>query len=133
MANSFLSLAGHLVFFVPYRLTDWIATRPGIRIERQSTWKLLGGAVLYIGWIALLSVAVGIACGPKWGVASAVGLPLLALATQFVRDRWRQARTQARRYLLLRKKGRVRERLLEQRARLAQSLDELRRSVGDAR
>jgi len=123
-----ISAVGHMVFFVPYRLTDWIATRPRIRIERQSTWKLLGGAVLYTGWIALLSLTSVLALGPKWGVVCAVSLPLLALATQFVRDRWRQARTQARRYLLLRRKGRVRETLLEQRAHLARALDDLRRS-----
>ena len=126
-----IAAAGHVVFFLPYRLTDLIATRPGIRIERQSTWKLLGGVVLYLAWIALLSAAAALVLGPKWGIACAVGLPVLALITQFVRDRWYQARTQARRYLLLRRKGRVRERLLAQRARLAATLDELRRSARD--
>lgn len=124
-----ISAAGHLIFFLPYQLTDWIATRPQIRIERQSTWKLLGGAVLYLGWIALLSLAVGIAFGPAWAIGAAIGLPLLALATQLVRDRWRAARVQAYRYLLLRRKGRVRETLLEQRSQLAQALDALRRDV----
>ena len=122
-----ISAAGHVVFFIPYRLTDWIATRPQIRIERQSTWKLLGGTVLYVGWIALLSLAAGILLGPKWAIATAVCLPILAIATQIVRDRWSQARKQARRYLLLRRKGQVRERLLEQRGSLARSLEELRR------
>jgi 1-acyl-sn-glycerol-3-phosphate acyltransferase len=124
-----IAAAGIIVFFIPYRLTDWIATRPRIRLERQSTWKLLGGAVLYLAWITLLSIGATFALGPRWGVVCALGLPALAVATQFVRDRWRQARTQARRYLLLRRKGRVRERLLEQRATLARSLEELRRFV----
>jgi 1-acyl-sn-glycerol-3-phosphate acyltransferase len=122
-----IAAAGHVIFFLPYRLTDWISTRPQIRLERQSTWKLLGGAVLYVGWIALLSLAAGIALGPKWGLACAAALPLLAIVTQLVRDHWRAARVQARRYLLLRRKGRVRERLLEQRAGLARALDQLRR------
>ncbi|MCL7958609.1 MAG: 1-acyl-sn-glycerol-3-phosphate acyltransferase [marine benthic group bacterium] len=124
-----ISAVGHVVFFIPYRLTDWIATRPQIRLERQSTWKLLGGAVLHISWIALISLAVGILIGPRWAVFTAVCLPLLAIATQVVRDRWRQARKQARRYMLLRRKGRVRERLVEQRGRLARSLEELRRAA----
>jgi ABC-type multidrug transport system fused ATPase/permease subunit len=118
-----------VVFFIPYQLTDWIATRPQIRLERQSTWKLLGGAVLYGAWIALIATVVAIFLGPKWAIATAVCLPILATATQIVRDRWRQARKQARRYLLLRRKGRVRERLLEQRRSLARSLEELRRSA----
>ena len=123
-----ISAAGHVVFFIPYQLTDWIATRPQIRLERQSTWKLLGGAVLYIAWICLIAMAVAILLGPKWAIWTAVCLPILAIATQLVRDRWRQARKQARRYVFLRRKGRLRERLLEQRARLARSLEELRRS-----
>ncbi|MEK6254760.1 MAG: hypothetical protein N2B05_08710, partial [Gemmatimonadales bacterium] len=94
-----------------------------------STWKLLGGTVLYVGWIVLISTAVGIFLGPKWAIATAVCLPILAIATQIVRDRWSQARKQARRYLLLRRKGRVRERLLEQRGTLARSLEDLRRSA----
>lgn len=124
-----ISAAGHVVFFIPYQLTDWIATRPQIRLERQSTWKILGGAVLYIAWMALIAIAVAIFLGPKWAIAIAVCLPILAIATQVVRDRWRQARKQARRYMLLRQKGRLRERLLEQRASLARSLEELRRSA----
>lgn len=128
-----VAAAGLIVFFLPYRITDWVATRPQIRLERQSTWKLLGGAVLYTGWILLLSVITALAIGPKWAIASAVGLPVLALATQFVRDRWWRARTQARKYLLLRRKGRIRERLLEQRARLARSMEQLRRGAAAVR
>jgi 1-acyl-sn-glycerol-3-phosphate acyltransferase len=124
-----ISAAGHVVFFIPYRSTDWIATRPHIRLERQSTWKLLGGAVLYLAWIALLSLAAGIVFGARWAIATAICLPILAVATQIVRDRWRQARVQARRYLLLRRKGQLRERLLEERGRLARALEGLRQSA----
>jgi len=127
-----ISAAGHVVFFVPYRLTDWVATRPRIRIERQSAWKLLGGAALYGAWIAVLAVAAGITFGPKWGIAGAIGLPVLALVAGFVRERWRDARAQARRYMLLQRKGRVRERLLQQRARLARDLDDLRKEIGES-
>jgi len=124
-----IAVAGHVVFFLPYQLTDWISTRPQIRLERQSTWKLLGGAVVYLGWIALLSLVAGIALGPRWAIAAAVGLPALAIVTQFVRDHWRAARVQARRYLVLRREGRVRERLLQRRAQLARALEELRREA----
>lgn len=127
-----IAASGYVLFFLPYRFTDWIATRPHVPVERQSTWKLLGGAVVYLLWIVLLSVAAGLWGGLAWGLAVAIALPLIALATQLVRDRWRRAMTQARRYLVLRRRGSLRERLLERRARLARSLEELRKfSVAD--
>jgi len=126
-----IAAAGHALFFVPYQLTRWISTRPSIPIERQSTWKLLGGAALYLSWVVLLSAAAGLWRGAAWGLAAAVALPTIALLTLIVRDRWGRAVSQARRYLVLRRRGQLRERLLRKRARLARSLEELRRS--DAR
>jgi len=124
-----ISAAGHVVFFAPYQLTDWLATRPQIRKERQSTWKILGGALIYLAWIALLSIAAGWWFGLRVGVAAALGLPFLALLTQLVRDRWRDARAQAHRFMLLQRKGHVREQLLARRRKLAEALSRLRDDV----
>jgi 1-acyl-sn-glycerol-3-phosphate acyltransferase len=127
-----IAAAGAVVFFLPYRLTDWLAMRPHIRHDRRSTWKLLGGAAIYLTWIALLSVAATWFWGPRIAVGVAVGLPILALITQGVRDRWSDSVTQARRYVLLRRKGSVREKLLRQRHDLGRKLDALRGDVRDA-
>ncbi len=121
-----LAAAGHVVFFVPYQATGWIATRPRVSVERRSSWKLLAGAALYLTWIALISVAAGLLLSTGWGVAALIGLPGLALVTQFVRERWREARAQAHRVRLLRRTGDVRERLLAKRRSLARELDGLR-------
>jgi hypothetical protein len=124
-----IAAAGYLVFFLPYRLIDWIATRPGIPVERQSTWKLLGGTAVYLLWILLWSLVALIGAGPFWAIVTAAGLPVLAIATQIVRDRWRRSMVQARRFLVLRRSGGLRERLLAQRAHLGRTLESLRRSA----
>jgi hypothetical protein len=124
-----ISALGHVVFLLPYLLTDWLATRPGIPVERQSTWKLLGGGAVYLLWNLLLSGIAAWWLGPVWGIGTVIALPLLAVATQVVRDRWKRSVAQARRYIVLRREGAVRERLLEQRRRLGRALEELRESV----
>lgn len=121
-----IAAAGTVAFFLPYRLTDRIATRPRVDIERQSSWKLLAGAAVYLCWIGLLALAAAYLVGPAWGVGALAVLPPLALATQLVRERWRESVDQARRYVMLRRTGDLRERLLARRRSLAGELDRLR-------
>jgi glycerol-3-phosphate O-acyltransferase/dihydroxyacetone phosphate acyltransferase len=123
-----VALVGSVVFFVPYFATDWTARRPGLPPDIRSARKFLGGGVLYILWCALLSVVVVWAFGIPAGIAAAVSLPLLALLTLVVRERWRDARREVRQYLVLRRSGDVREQLLDRRRELAGLLESLRRS-----
>lgn len=127
-----VAAAGHVIFLAPYQAVDRLATRPGVRDDVRSTWKLLGGAALYLGWCVLLALAAGASFGVRAGLAAAVGLPVLALVTLAVRERWRDSREALRRYLVLRRSGAVRQRLLARRDELGIELDALRREfVGD--
>ncbi|MFO7586942.1 MAG: lysophospholipid acyltransferase family protein [Gemmatimonadota bacterium] len=127
-----IAAAGHVVFFVPYQAVDRVAMRPGVPDDVRSTWKLLGGAALYLGWCVMLALAVGAWLGVRAGLAAVVGLPVLALVTLAVRERWRDSREALRRYLVLRRSGAVRQRLLARREELGIELEALRREfVGD--
>lgn len=120
---------GHLAFAVPYRLTDLLARRSSVDEDVRSTVKLLGGSVVYLVWI--LGSAAGVAwwAGAWAGVAAALGLVPLGLATLGVRERWAEAKADARRYLQLRDRAALRRRLLERRRELAGRLEDLRREV----
>lgn len=122
-----LAAAGAVLFVVPYRLTDWIARQPGLTPDVRSTWKILAGALVYTSWVALLAVAAGLLFGAPIGVATLVGLPLLALVTAGVRDTWVDARLDVRRYRALRAGAEPLERLREHRRVLAESLEVMRR------
>ena len=124
-----LAVAGHVVFFLPYRLTDRVAMRPGVPEDVRSTWKLLGGAAIYLAWCGLLAVAAGLGFGLRAGVLAALGLPLLSLVTLWVRERWRDARETVRRGRTLRRSGALRTRLLDRRRELAVELEALRRKA----
>ena len=122
-----LASVGHVLFFIPYQLTDWISRRPGISRDIRSARKLLGGGALYLVWCAVLSFLVGWLFGLPGGIAAAVTLPLLAVITLAVRERWRDAKRDFRRYFVLRRTGDVRGQLLERRRELARELERLRR------
>ncbi len=122
-----IAFVGHLLFLVPYQLTDWFCRRPGLPRDIRSARKLLGGGALYLLWCALLTLFAWWLFGIPAGVAAAVTLPLIALITIAVRERWRDAQREVRRYFLLRRSGDVRSQLMEQRRNLAMQLDDLRR------
>lgn len=127
LAGAPIAFIGHALFLVPYQLTAWFSRRPGIPRDIRSARKLLGGGALYLIWCAWLSLLAGWLFGIPAGIAAAVTLPLLAVITLAVRERWRDAKRDARRYLVLRRTGDVRGRLLERRRQLASDLERLRR------
>jgi 1-acyl-sn-glycerol-3-phosphate acyltransferase len=127
LAGAPVAFVGHVLFLVPYQLTDWFSRRPGIPPDIRSARKLLGGGALYLIWCALLALLAGWLFGVPAGIATAVTLPLVAVITLAVRERWRDARRDTRRYLVLRRTGDVRGRLLERRRELAEELERLRR------
>ena len=129
LAGAPVAFVGQVLFLVPYHLTDWISRRPGIPRDIRSARKLLGGGALYLAWCAVLSILVGWKFGIPGGIAAAVTLPLLAVITLAVRERWRDAKRDFRRYFVLRRTGDVRGRLLERRRELAEELERLRREI----
>lgn len=125
-----LAAVGAVVLFVPYRLTRRIAEKPVLDTDVRATWKILGGAVMYLVWMLLIAIGVGVVLGRLWAVASLVAVPLLAVVTYYVRDKWMDARADVRRYVALRRRSDLRAWLLEHRAELAESLERLRRQAG---
>ncbi len=124
-----VAAVGHLVFALPYRLTHLLARRASVDEDVRATVKLLGGAVIYLIWILLLAAAVAWWAGAWAGLAVLLGAVPLGLATLAVRERWAEAKSDARRYLVLRDRAALRRRLLERRRELARRLEDLRREV----
>ncbi|MFA6958914.1 MAG: 1-acyl-sn-glycerol-3-phosphate acyltransferase [Thermoanaerobaculia bacterium] len=117
-------VSGTLVFVLPYAIVGFFDGRSTQPRDVRSTDKLLGGGVFYIGWITLLSLLLGWRFGAAAGLAAALGLPLLGLATQWLRERWGYAMLDVRRFFALRR-GSLRDYLLARRKALATELDAL--------
>lgn len=127
-----LAALGTLVFWLPYRVTGLLPERAGAEKDVRSTFKLLGGILVYGAWILALAGIAAWRGGPLAGAATALLLPLLGLLTMVARDRWRWASRAARRHLLLRNRDTLRKRLVERRRELARQLEALRRELEEA-
>ena len=97
-----VALAGVLLFFAPYRITGTLVDRRRLDVDERSSWKLLLGGAIYGIWLLLLAVVAGITWGPAAVVAVLLAAPAVGMAGLVIRERWRGAWSDARRFFLLR-------------------------------
>lgn len=124
-----LAIAGRIIFYPPYALIAFLTDRFKLTPELKSTFKVLGGAVVYLVWILLLCSLLTWQFGLAAGTIGFVVLTLGAFATVLLYEKMQEDLEDARRFLLLRRRETLRERLLIRRAELAQELEELRLSL----
>ncbi|MDH4352033.1 MAG: lysophospholipid acyltransferase family protein [Gemmatimonadota bacterium] len=123
--------AGLVAFYVPYRLTGWIVGRVRLRPDERSTWKLLIGIGVYGMWVvaaagvAGVAGAAGVIRGFLVAVVVLLGMPAIGMLGLGARERWRGARDDARRFLLLRSRRDLVAQLREERHGLGARLDML--------
>ena len=118
-----VAVVGVCGFAPPYWLT-WAFSRSAPDLQSRATWKVLGGVVIYAGWMALLATAVGMRAGLGAGILTGLGLPLLAFAGLAAFEREAAAIKVVRAFLASRQTPlRARASLKRQRAAIATVLD----------
>lgn len=102
------------LFWIPYQFTGWLAgalerSRAGI-----STYRVIGGFVVFGAWIIALAVALGLRAGWAAGVATFLVLPAVAITGLYAIEHWRDTIGTARSWITLRRRdpriGTIRER-----------------------
>ncbi|HWP37708.1 MAG TPA: 1-acyl-sn-glycerol-3-phosphate acyltransferase [Gemmatimonadales bacterium] len=96
------AVAGFLLFIVPYQVTGTIVNRMRLEPDTRSTWKLLLGLAIHGAWVGLLTATAALRWGPRAGVLVAICVPLVGIVGLRVRERWRGAWVDARRFFALR-------------------------------
>jgi 1-acyl-sn-glycerol-3-phosphate acyltransferase len=124
LALSGVWLAGGVLFWIPWRTTAMIAERARQRGEDLvSTARVIGGAVVFSLWIAVLSAAAAIAWGLWLGAIALVLLPLLAVVALIVRERVIGALRDARRFFRIARRSGIMNELRARQRSLAARLD----------
>lgn len=114
-----LAVLGTLLFYPPYRLVGWAEPRWNLPPDKRATYKLLAGTAAFGGWILLIAAGLREWTGWRHALQALVLLPLLGILTLRIRDRWRDAVTDLRRFLFLRGRADLRSRLLARQAEIA--------------
>jgi 1-acyl-sn-glycerol-3-phosphate acyltransferase len=112
-------VVGTAVFFVPYRLTGIVEKRARPRDDVRATHKVLAGVIVFPVWIIAVSLVIGAIAGSLAGLLAVVAVPALGLFTLGLREQWGQARAEASRYVMLRRRRETIEPLRQQQRDLA--------------
>jgi 1-acyl-sn-glycerol-3-phosphate acyltransferase len=129
-----VAVAGWALFLVPYRVTGWIVDRVRLKVDERSTWKMLVGMGVYAVWVAAVTAVTAVAAGGAvagaWravgaGLAVLLGMPVIGMVGLVVRERWRGAARDVRRFFLMRSRGDLVAALRTERHHLAARLQAL--------
>lgn len=129
----FMATAGALLFLVPYRATAAVPRLSSADENSRASVKLVAGAGVFVAWIAILTAFMWIVFGWKTGLAVAVLLPTLALATLTLLERSAEAWSEMRRFFLLRSRAAALHDLRVRQKDLARRLHALRNRAASAR
>jgi 1-acyl-sn-glycerol-3-phosphate acyltransferase len=75
-----------LLFWPPYRALGWLVNRVNDDADQTATYKVLGAALFYPGWILVLAAGFWKVLGP-WGLALGVAAALVAALALPLRER----------------------------------------------
>lgn len=120
-----IAIAGFVLFFPPYWLTGRLVDRLRLDVDQRSSWKLLLGGAVYGAWLLLLAVVAGVVWGMSAVAAVVLGAPAVGMTGLVIRERWRGAWSDARRFFLLRARRDLISSLRHQQRELAERLKTL--------
>jgi len=122
-------IAGWILWWPAYRLTGAVTDRVAGSRDVRATYRLVGGAVVYGLWLTALVVTVAAWSGAYAAILTAFGAPALGMAGLWIRERWRAAWLDARRWFLLRGRRSPLRDLRRRQWEIAERLDALLRTT----
>ncbi len=128
-----LAVLGWLVFLLPWTVLEVSEPRFRLEADRRATYRVLGGAVAFGGWVLLLALGARYGLGWRPAMVLLAILPALGFTTLAIRDRWRDAISDLQRFLVLRGRADLRTRLLTRQRELADEIRRMQRRLEEGR
>jgi hypothetical protein len=123
-----LSGLGLVVFFVPYYLTGFVASRVARERDVLATAQVFSGLALYCAWLAVVGTMIWWVAGRTAAAAALLLMPVVAVAALFAIERETAVIDAVRAWWLLRRAHHdTMARLRRRRSELADLLDEVNR------
>jgi len=120
-----VAIVGWLLFWAPYRLTGFVVERMRRPADQRSSYKLLVGIAVYAVWVLALAAAGAVGFNAWVGLGVLFGVPALGMAGLVIRERWRGAWGDVRRFVLLRSRRALVDTLRATQRDLGDRLDSL--------
>ena len=120
-------VVGWLLFWTPYRLTGLFVDRIQRPADQRSTYNLLVGIGVYAVWVLALAAAGAVTFNAWAGLGVLLGVPAVGMAGLVIRERWRGAWGDVRRFILLRTRRELVDTLRAAQRELGVRLDSLYR------
>lgn len=124
-----VGIAGWILWWPPYRFTGLVTDRLAGTRDIRATYRLVGGVAFYALWLVLLVAAAVIWSDALTAGLVAVGAPALGVAGLWIREHWRAAWIDARRWFLLRGRRSLLRDLGRRQWEIAERLEALLRST----
>jgi len=120
-----VTFLGFATFLVPRYATGALTSKMEPTADAESTYKLLLGIPIYTAWVLALSLAGAMISGLWTGLAALVFLPVIGIVSLWVRERWRWAASDVRRFVVLRSRSLVIDELRTEQERLSREFGDL--------
>lgn len=120
------ALAGYVLYRAPNVATALVTKAMAPAEDRLSTYKVLVGFITHAIWTILLAVIVGFVVNPVVGLAALAGIPLFGVMGLRLREGWKGAGRDVRRFYTLKARRVLMDELREEQSRLAKGLEEIR-------
>jgi 1-acyl-sn-glycerol-3-phosphate acyltransferase len=121
-----LAIAGLVLFFVPYWVTAITARLVTREPDVAASAKVVGGAIIYAVWLAVLVTAAWLWRGPAIALITASLLPLIAVAALFSLERESAVLDAVRAWLSIERAPAGTKALRRRRSELADVFDDVR-------